>query len=325
MEALSLLAASRFTRHVSETRFRTMANSTILYACTEDGLAIVNKPGTSTEWLPARVVLRDKAVASAWAETGPPIRVIAATWEGELLLSENGGRTWLPAQLVESVAALFEMGEPAAVFVALQDGSLLTSTDGGVTWATLTAALPPSVTVTSGELVATGGEAIYLLGRQDDEGVLLRTSAGGGEWRVLPLSGVDAVTLDRATGNLYAMTEGGVQVSDSQGDSWTLMLASPADGNAILAIPAPAGKQPSLVVGTPQGLFLSPEGSTWRPIDLPRPGVVTAFAADPQRRDRLYAATATGYLMESGNRGQSWQPINADPLAAVSYLYVIRI
>lgn len=302
-----------------------MANSTILYACTEDGLAIVNKPGTSTDWLPVRVVLPEKAVASAWAEPGPPIRVLAATWEGELLLSENGGRTWLPVQLVASVAALFEIGAPPAIFVALQNGTLMTSMDGGVTWDSLPARLPAGIQVSAGEPVATSDNDIYLLGRRDAEAVLLRTTVAGGEWCLLPVVEVDAVTRDPSTGSLYALTADGVQTSGDRGDVWTLMPDSPADGNAILAISAPAGKRPSLVVSTPLGLFLNSDGDAWRQVDLPRPGVVTVFARDPQRRDRLYAATATGYLLESGNRGQSWQPINTEPLSAVSYLYVIRI
>ena len=54
-------------------------------------------------------------------------------------------------------------------------------------------------------------------------------------------------------------------------------------------------------------------------------GGVTALARDPERRDRLYAATATGYLYESGNRGQTWQPINERPTGPVNSLYVIRL
>lgn len=303
-----------------------MANSTILYACTEEGLAIVNKPGTATEWLPPRVVLREQALASAWAETGPPIRVLAATWEGELLLSESGGRLWSPVPLDAPVAALFEMGDPASLFVVLQNGSLETSSDGGKNWSTTPATLPPAIQVSAGEPVSTGSGAIYLMGRQGEESVLLCASATGGEWKALPLHDVDAIARDSATGKLYALTADGVHVSENAGgDAWSLLSGSPADGNAILAIPAPAGKQPSIVVSTPLGLFLSPEGGAWHRVALPHPGVVTALASDPQRRDRLYAATAAGYLAESGNRGQTWQPINAESLPAISYLYALRI
>lgn len=303
-----------------------MANSTILYACTEEGLAIVNKPGTASEWLPPRIVLRDQAFVSVWAETGPPIRVLAATWEGDLLLSETGGRMWSSVPLAAPVAALFEMGTPASIYVVLQNGSIQVSSDGGASWSTLEATLPPGIQVSAGEPVSTSNGAIYLMGQREEESVLLRTSTTGGMWQVLPLHDVDTIARDSATGKLYALTADGVHVSeDAASDVWSLLGNSPADGNAILVIPAPAGKQPSIVVSTPSGLFLSPEGSTWGQVVLPHPGVVTSLASDPQRRDRLYAATATGYLAESGNRGQTWQPINAEPLSAISYLYVLRI
>ena len=52
---------------------------------------------------------------------------------------------------------------------------------------------------------------------------------------------------------------------------------------------------------------------------------MTALARDPERRDRLYAATETGYLFESGNRGRTWEAINAEPVGPVASIYVIRI
>src|SRR2546423_5670190 len=70
-----------------------MANSTIFYACTPDGLAIFNKPGTAPEWLPPRLVLKGREVTSAWAEPGPPIRALAAV-DGILMVSESGGGHW---------------------------------------------------------------------------------------------------------------------------------------------------------------------------------------------------------------------------------------
>ena len=58
---------------------------------------------------------------------------------------------------------------------------------------------------------------------------------------------------------------------------------------------------------------------------LPGAGAITSIARDPERRDRLYAATGTGLLFESGNRGVHWQPVNAAPVAPVRSLYVVRI
>ena len=54
-------------------------------------------------------------------------------------------------------------------------------------------------------------------------------------------------------------------------------------------------------------------------------GGVIALARDPERRDRLYAATSTGDLYESGNRGQAWRQVNNAPIEAVVALFVLRI
>ena len=57
---------------------------------------------------------------------------------------------------------------------------------------------------------------------------------------------------------------------------------------------------------------------------LPQPGGVTVLVRDPERRDRLYAATATGHIFESGNRGLGWQSVSAGPAGQINYLYIIR-
>src|SRR5438270_6545602 len=115
-----------------------MANATIIYACTNEGLIIANKPGTLPQWLPARVVLQGRDVMSVWAEPGPPIRVLAVV-EGQLQVSDNGGRTWEPCTLSETVTSLFSVGEPPVLYACMKGGGLATSTDAGVTWGILPA------------------------------------------------------------------------------------------------------------------------------------------------------------------------------------------
>ena len=53
--------------------------------------------------------------------------------------------------------------------------------------------------------------------------------------------------------------------------------------------------------------------------------LMRALARDPERRDRIYAVVGDGYLFESGNRGQAWEPINTAPVGQVSFLFVVRI
>jgi len=225
-----------------------VANATILYACTAEGLFILTKPGTLTEWLPPRRALQGQAVTSVWAEPGPPIRVLAVS-EGQLLSSENGGRTWEAVEPFDDstpITALVQAGDPPAVCVTAEDGRSAVSHDGGVTWSAL---------------------------------------------------------------------EDGAAIAG---------LSS--DVQVALVLPGPAGKPPALIRGTQSGLDVSADGGeTWGSVDLPVPGGVATLARDPERRDRLYAATESGYLLESGDRARTWHVINASPLPRAGYLFAIRI
>ncbi|HET6312845.1 MAG TPA: hypothetical protein VFH60_03340 [Chloroflexia bacterium] len=299
-----------------------MANSTILYACTERGLGIVNKPGTSTEWLPLRVVLPDRAVVSAWADPGPPIRVMVVDAGGELLLSENGGRTWSPVPGLPSVASLFEVGDPPLPHVITQAGMIARTNDGGTTWETLPFA-PREVQVSPGAHATGAGEYVYLSGTVEGYPSALRGNLGNGDWADIGLEEVAALAHDADKGGLYAC--GLLGVYAGAGSSWTLLPGSPRDGTSIVAVPGPAARPRTLLVGTPTGLSVSPDANAWQTADLPHEGAITALARDPERRDRVYAATSTGYLLESGNRGQSWQPVNSNHIALVGSLFVVRI
>src|SRR5436305_9459086 len=110
-----------------------MANVTTIYACTQDGLYIFNKPGTLTEWLPPRRVLEGRQVLASWVEPGPPVRLLAAIGmdgdqeKGELLASDNGGRAW-ETVFDAPVTAILALGEDASrLYVGMSGGGLAAS------------------------------------------------------------------------------------------------------------------------------------------------------------------------------------------------------
>jgi hypothetical protein len=306
-----------------------MANATILYACTESGLAIFNKPGTLTEWLPPRRTLTEQPVTSVWAEPGPPIRV-AAIASGVLQVSDNGGRTWQAIDLgVRPVALWGNAGEgetpQATIYVAMQGGKVAASQDGGATWEERP---PLPIEITHARHVSDGPNGTVLL--------MAFTAAGGGRLLVGdPESGSWQTPYTRITSDaayvpdsytFYALTPTGMSYGMLEGQEWDPMPGAPAGGVVLAAIPGPAGKPPALLVGNQSGLSLSPDGGqTWNGIPLPNDGEVVALTRDPERRDRIYAALSTGYLFESGNRGQTWEPVNTQPLPGVTGLYAIRI
>ncbi len=299
-----------------------MANATILYGCTPEGLVILTRPGTLPEWLPPRRVLAEKAVTSVWAEPGPPIRVLAVA-SGGLIVSENGGRTWIDIQMPAPITSLFSFGEPPNLLAVMQGGQLLSSPDNGATWEELPT-LSEHGDVRS---FCVTDSRIYLVLEQEGQTTLLAGNPRVEEWRTL-VSGemITAVACDLPAGNLYAGFTDGVRLSSNGGMSWTTLAGSPSSSEVIAVIPGVAGKSPTLVVGTDLGVRVSQDGGVlWQEADLGEAGGVSAIARDPERRDRLYVATSTGYLFESGNRGQSWERINPSPLPPATYLYVLRI
>jgi photosystem II stability/assembly factor-like uncharacterized protein len=312
-----------------------MANSTILYACTHEGLAIFNKPGTLPEWLPPRMALPQQEVTSAWAEPGPPIRVLAAV-DGALMLSENGGRTWEAVKLEDGGGAspfmsIFYVSDTHALFAVQYDGGLWKSGDGGGSWERLRP-LPAEGCVLALEPAhGSPGEFYALVGESDGVG-LYRGSPDSGRWHAVAGEGLrdlGLVAIGQAQGvGLYGLTaEGVVAIFERDGSvDVTLLEGSPQGGEALAVITGAALMQPALVVGTQDGVVVSPDGgATWNTPEMPRAGGVTALARDPERRDRLYAALGTGHLVESGNRGGSWEAVNAAPVGPVGFIYVVRI
>jgi len=299
-----------------------MANATILYVCTGNGLIIMTKPGTLPEWLPPRQVLEGARVTSAWAEPGPPIRV-AAVASGALMLSDNGGRSWSDAQLPAPVTYLFSFGEPPILIAAHEGGTLSASPDSGATWQSLKP-LPQRGNVFA---ASTSGDQALILLEQVGECMLLSGNPRTGVRHTLVMGEtITSIATDSVTGTVYGAFSDGLRRSRNGGISWYTLANSPPAALALAVVPGATGKPPAIVVGTTMDLRVSQDGGiTWQEMALGEGGRITALARDPERRDRLYAATSRGYLFESGNRGQTWEQINSEPLPAARYMYVMRI
>jgi photosystem II stability/assembly factor-like uncharacterized protein len=300
-----------------------MANSTIIYTATEDGLAIFNKPGTLPEWLPPRPALQGELVNAAWGEPGPPIRVVAAVERG-LLLSENGGRTWEsvgPDAEDGPVALLYHDEDEGALYAVRLDGSTFVSTDGGATW-DVAGAVPAGGTLTALARADLPGELFVLV---EGSGLYVGNPRHN-TWQGITGADVHAFASLPGGRSLFVSTGSGVAASEARGTPWQLLHGSPAGGRAIAAIPGNDPSRTALVVGTQDGISVSPDaGVSWQKPAMPGAGAITAIARDPERRDRRYAATDTGLLFESGNRGVEWQAVNVSPVAPVRALYVVRI
>lgn len=302
-----------------------MANATIIYACTAGGLVVLSKPGTLNEWLPPRMALEGRPVYAAWADPGPPIRVVTAAGDpdphgsGQLLVSENGGREWdvrLEAP-VTAILGLHAEGQEPRLFAGMNHGGIAASVDGGRDWGVLSGPTTASV-----RRLLPGSQAgvFYII---TAEGELLEGSPEEGSWKTLSVPRVTDLAMDSATGDLYATTAEGIAMSADSGTTWATLPGSPERGVCLAVVPGPKDAPAAILVGTGQHFYMSPDGGNWQAVDIPEKNI-TALARDPERRDRVYAGTALGHIFESGNRGQDWQPVTGASLAAVTALYVIR-
>ena len=251
---------------------------------------------------------------------------VAAVAGGALRVSDNGGRVWQDIELPAQPLALWESkaeGASSTLYVAMAGGGLAASNDGGLNWNQLPPIPATPTHITAGQ--ASDGLTL-LVARNREEGVLLLGTPEKGEWKTLFSGDLAGAAQDPNSGNLYAATSAGVQRSDDLGATWAMLPNSPANANVLTSIPGPTGKPPTILAGTPNGLYASADGSeTWHRTQLPHEGGVVALARDPERRDRVYAALSTGYLCESANRGIAWELINSQPLPPIHSLYVIRI
>jgi photosystem II stability/assembly factor-like uncharacterized protein len=251
------------------------------------------------------------------------------------MLSENGGRTWDAVSLEPDPGSspfmsIFYTVDTHTIFAVQYDGRPWKSVDGGAAWSRL-APLPEEGCVLSLEPAHDSPGDFYAMVGASDGTALYKGNPDKGKWDTVGdgLRYFDLIAIGRAPGaGLYALaSEGVIAVAEQEGSiNVALQQGSPQNGQALVVIPGAASMPPALVVGTDVGIVVSPDGgTTWHTPELPHSGGVTAFARDPERRDRLYAAIDKGYLVESGNRGTTWQSVNSQPAAPIGYIYVVRI
>ncbi len=212
---------------------------------------------------------------------------LAASLSG-LYRSNDGGQTWkssVPAEEVVSVFAVAlspEYGRDQRLFAGLE-GGVLRSWDGGQSWAAAVLPLPPP--------------------------------------QVLTLAVSPAFAKDSA---VFAGTaEDGVFRSNDGGVSWTSSNFGLLDRNVLCLVISPQFESDdTLFVGTESGVYKSTNGGrAWRGVDFPiEAAPVLNLAVSPHFASDglLYAATDASGLLASADGGQSWTPIQADPLSSAT-------
>jgi photosystem II stability/assembly factor-like uncharacterized protein len=250
-----------------------------------------------------------------WASIGPeggtildlavdptrPQVVYAATYEGGVFKTANGGRTWRPANdglgsyYVRSLAV--DPSDPATLYAGTE-GGVFKTTDGAGHWAAANTGLHEEMLPFVHVVAVDPTHPATLYAGTPGLGIFKSTD-GAATWQWFPDCElecyIDALVVDPVTPTtVYAGGMDGAFKSMDGGDTWIPM--NNGLNNAGLAALAIDPDAPSILyaAGASGGLFKSTDGAaSWLPADTGLNGVskVKDLAVDPAHPGTVYAAT----------------------------------
>jgi photosystem II stability/assembly factor-like uncharacterized protein len=307
-----------------------------LYAATGD--AIVRLDETDGRWTVERA-LEGSAAQCLAVDPRDRDTVYAGLREGGVRRTSDGGQTWvdceLPAPQVFSVAVSAADG---AVYAGTEPSALYRSDDEGKTWRELegllelpsrpTWSFPPRPWTSHVRWIAPSPHEPELILVGIELGGLMRSTDGGETWQDhRPGAQPDVHSLawhPRVQGRAYEAGGGGAAWSEDGGETWrpadegrdrhyTWSVAVDPKDPEVWFVSASSGPFAAHGGRDPQARIYRRAGDGWRPLDggLPEPLPAMPYAlvaAD----GRLFAGLANGGLYESGDRGETWRPVELD-------------
>jgi len=246
-----------------------------------------------------------------------PLRVIAGTSEGKVLLSSDGGASFsvasaLPADSAVAAVAISSDGRVWAGTTGLSSGSLYTSTDSGASWSEVSAGQPNGAVVRSIYVDPADERTVYVgFGRpQYGAGIdpaaqfLFSTADNGTTWQPVvlapPVPQKGGIVLGRSSTCLYISASSQVFRSDTPGVWTKLPVGNVVDPNDLafdptdslrLYLPARVGMLVSTDGGNSWTASRSGLGSSSSFLLAAAPGVV--WAGSYRTTDRGASWTAT--------------------------------
>lgn len=253
--------------------------------------------------------------------------------------STDGGRTWNPIDVggqrpVAFIAAptdgnvFYAIVGSTALAVEPQSRSLYRSNDAGKTWQLMT----PRMQTPEGAVIdalSVGAQPDLLYGSRMGRGYCFTGSCnflgsegyisndGGRTWhRREPSTGTgayEAVPSASDANVAYGANYKGLFRTDDQGNTWRLVLEPPGDAFVYERQILVDRFDPSIVYGRfgtgPEIWITEDGGRNWRTTRLDMPEGWQWLIADPLEAGRVYAVGASGTIVESRDKGRSWQRV----------------
>jgi photosystem II stability/assembly factor-like uncharacterized protein len=273
-------------------------------------------------------------VAALAIDPAAPATLYAATSDGRLFRTSNGGESWTkiysgPSFLVPRMghinAIIVDPTHSSTIYVGSSQG-IFKSLTYGITWSSASAGLT-STYISDLDIDPTDPSTLYAAGY----GVVFKSTNAGASWTAMnaglrppptpPIPGIrtsDIVALaidptDPAT--LYVSMMGGLFKSTNAGASWIRLSGLPDILHPFALDPVTGG---TLYVGTGTGILKSTNGgTTWTDASAGLiTGSVVGLAIDPATPTTLYAGISPRGIFKSTDAGASWTPMSSGLTAA---------
>ena len=274
-----------------------MAKAELLFAGTDDGVALFSEPGGIGRWLRIGRTLEGVRVTSLWLDANDPQQLLAS--DGAVLWrSADGGQNWsevagAPAGLMVAVR-----GEPHLAWCVAQ-GALWQSLDAGQQWRRVAAdswEQPSAVAISGGTLAFAASQTIWIADLHGEPRPYTLPA---------PVTGLAGLPSPQgwyatAAGRLYQL----------EGMNWTPVPGAPPASGALAVL---GGKQPTLLLASGDGRVVraSLEGTWETAPDAAWPVNPSTIYAAPYHIDTAFAG-AGSTLVYTTDRGRSWQLIRGD-------------
>lgn len=114
-----------------------------------------------------------------------PSKILAATSDTGLLLSDDKGETWRPLPTPKkAMHAAFDPANPSVIYGAFASDGIHKSVDGGASWTKISAGLPPKFSAREVAVNTTNSNEVYIIGADGWNGEFAYSTDAGATWTI---------------------------------------------------------------------------------------------------------------------------------------------